>query len=58
MCFITAYGLQCLVAGCQGLGAGQPAALHPTPYNLQTIGGNNTHSLELLMMGIELSETC
>jgi len=47
-----------LVAGCQGLGAGQPAALHPTPYNLQTIGGNNTHSLELLMMGIELSETC
>ena len=25
MCFITAYGVQCLVAGCQGSGAGQQA---------------------------------
>jgi len=25
MCFITAYGVQCLVAGCQGSGAEQKA---------------------------------
>jgi hypothetical protein len=25
MCVITAYGVQCLVAGCRGLGAGQQA---------------------------------
>ena len=25
MCVFTAYGVQCLVAGCRGLGAGQQA---------------------------------
>jgi hypothetical protein len=42
----------------------QPAALYLTTSNhaLHTIGGNNTHththSLELLMMGMEVTETC
>ena len=113
MCVITAYGVQCLVAGCRRSGAeqqavspeegystlcsiplldSQPAActwppttsnqalhtalhvvqhpssgltarcLHLTPTTsnqaLHTIGGNNTYILELLMMGIEVPETC
>ena len=53
MCVIAAHGVQFLVAGCQGSGAGQQA-MRPGR------GGNNTHthSLELLMMGIEVPETC
>ena len=83
---ITAYGVQCLVAGCRGSGAGQqamrpgrgmlhdcsraasllldaqPAVLHLTPTTsnqaLHTIGLNNIYILALLMMGIEVPETC
>ena len=54
MCVFTAYGVQCLVAGCRGSGAGQQAmrpgrgmlqdfvVQHPCTA-LHTIGGNNTH---------------
>ena len=47
MCVITAYGVQCLVAGCRGSGAGQQV-VRP---------GRETYSLEPLMMGIEVPET-
>ena len=56
---IAAYGVQCLAAGCRGSGAGQQGSRaagcasrkreHPSSW---------THSLELLMMGIEVPETC
>ena len=43
-----------------GLTASCPAPDLPTTNNqaLQTIGVNNTYSLELLMMGVEVPETC
>jgi len=58
-----------LVAGCWRSGAGQPVMRsgcpapdlqQPTTKAPHIIGGNNTHiySLELLMMGIEMPETC
>ena len=84
MCIITAYGMQCLVAGCRGSGADSrlcvqeegcctscniplpgriacclaPDLRQPATKKLHTIGGNNTHSLKLLMMGIAVPETC
>ena len=45
VCVISAYGVQCLVAGCRGSGSGQQA-VRPGRGMLQalhTIGGNNTH---------------
>ena len=35
-----------------------PDPRQPATRALHAIGGNNTHSLELLMMGIEVPETC
>ena len=70
MCVTTVYGVQCLgcwllEVRCRTTGhasrmrdvAAAPGQ-QPATKALHTIGGNNTHSLELLMMGIEVSETC
>ena len=44
MCVITAYGVQCLVAGCRGSGAGQQGVrpgrgmLHDYSYNIPLPG--------------------
>ena len=48
MCVVTACGVQCLVTGCRGSGAGQQAV---SP-------GRGMLHFELLMMGIEVPETC
>ena len=51
MCVIAAYGVQCLFAGCRGSGAEQQAMCPGR-------GMLHTYSLELLMVGIEVAETC
>ena len=81
MCVITAYGVQCLFAGCRGQMQGSrvasrkrdaaaslfldahPAALHLTPHKQQSNTAHHrrqihTYNIELLMMGIEVPETC
>ena len=60
MCVVAAYGVQCLVTGCRGSGAGQQVMcpgkgmLHDCAASLFL----DAYSLELLMMGIEVPETC
>ena len=51
MCVITAYGVHCLVAGCRGSGSGQQD-VRPGRGMLHDV------SLGLLLVGIELPETC
>ena len=67
MCVITAYGVQCLVAGCRGSGTGQQAVrpgrgmLHDAVVQHPSSSGRQhrgciipqavTHSLVLLKMG-------
>jgi len=48
---IATYGVQCLAVGCRRSGAGQPG-VRPER------GMLHTYRLELLMMGIEVPETC
>ena len=43
MCVITAYGVQYLVAGCRGSGAGDQAMRPGRGMLHDTTGGNNTH---------------
>jgi len=43
MCVITSYGVQCLVTGCRGSGAGQQAVCPGRGMLHDCIGGNNTH---------------
>ena len=52
---IAAYGVQCLAAGCRGSGAGQQG-VRPGSGMLHDV--QHPYSLELLMMGIEVPETC
>ena len=63
MCVITSYGVPCSAAAASLFLYAQPAALHLTPDKQQPSTAHHrrqihTYSLELLIMGIEVPETC
>ena len=63
ICVITAYGvgyLGCWLLEVRFRAAGRPPPdlQQPATKASHTIGGNNTYSLELLIMGTEVPETC
>ena len=63
MCVFTAYGVPCTAAVASLFLDAHPAALHLTPDKQQPSTAHHrrqirTYSLELLMMVIEVPETC